>query len=239
MPDHPATPETSGFRVHACAETPSTNLLAIEARAHRTAFVADAQTAGRGRRGRVWASAPGKGLWLSVCIAGPPDDLMFAGALAVRSAVLPQVRAALKWPNDVLIDGRKVCGVLVEHRDGWSALGIGLNVSHTQTDFDDAGLENATSLELATGGPWSREALLENVLAQLDALINRGGEAIFDAWRDALALEGREIRRDGLHGRVVGIERSGALRVETAAGTVTLNDGTIDYLDEVNNACCS
>ena len=114
-------------------ETTSTNdrarALAAAGAPHGTLVTAAAQTAGRGRQGRTWSAPPGRALLLSLVLRSPDRMLPLAAAVAVADAAGPD--AAIKWPNDVLLDGRKVAGILAEARpqDGWAVLGIGLNVA--------------------------------------------------------------------------------------------------------------
>jgi biotin-[acetyl-CoA-carboxylase] ligase BirA-like protein len=182
----------SGFRVDFLREVDSTSTRALAAGEDEVAYVADAQTAGRGRRSAPWHSAPGRGLWMSIALRCPPQDLGFVAVLAVRDALrgpaAPGVEAPLgagaaltvKWPNDLLLAGRKVCGVLVEHRAGISAVGIGLNIAQEATEFPEDLREVATSLREA-GWPLAaqdahaaRDLVLRSLLAgfraRLDAL---------------------------------------------------------------------
>jgi BirA family biotin operon repressor/biotin-[acetyl-CoA-carboxylase] ligase len=179
----------------------STNSLALAAREDGLVIVADAQTAGRGQHGRRWASAAGLGLWFSVCLRGAPQGLNFAAPLAVRDALAPFAPMNIKWPNDVLHEGRKLCGVLVEHRAGWTALGIGINVNHLREDFPEALQHTATSL-----AQW------------------RGGDTpvLFRAWAEACAIMGQPVDRAGITGVAEGLREDGALMVRTGAGLITL-----------------
>ncbi|MDX1531042.1 MAG: biotin--[acetyl-CoA-carboxylase] ligase, partial [Rhodothermales bacterium] len=169
-----------GFR-----SLPSTNAEALtwaaDGAAEGALVVAEAQTAGRGRLGRTWEAAPGRNLLVSLVLrpALPPERLglvPLAAGLAVAEAVeaaVPPLCPRLKWPNDLLLGGRKACGVLLEGRTGGRApsavaLGIGLNVN--QTAFPDALAERATSLHLEAGRPVERAALLAALLERLEAL---------------------------------------------------------------------
>jgi BirA family biotin operon repressor/biotin-[acetyl-CoA-carboxylase] ligase len=207
-------------------EAESTNTLALAAREDGLVIVADAQTAGRGQHGRRWASAAGLGLWFSVCLRGAPQGLNFAAPLAVRDALAPFAPMNMKWPNDVLHEGRKLCGVLVEHRAGWTALGIGINVNHAREDFPEVLQTTATSLRLATGIEQDREALLDLVLRALDARLAqwRAGDtpALFRAWAEACAIMGQPVDRAGITGVAEGLREDGALLVRTGAGLITL-----------------
>jgi BirA family biotin operon repressor/biotin-[acetyl-CoA-carboxylase] ligase len=208
---------------------PSTNTLALECRRDGAVYGAETQTAGRGRHGNRWESAPGLGLWFSVCLSGPPDGLMFAGALAVRRATKNRVTLNLKWPNDLWCNGRKVSGVLVEHREGWNALGIGINVHQRAEDFPEALRETAGALDSQTDQRWDRSPLLHEVLTALDDYVRtlrRGGLAEVHAeWAATSGLVGQTICRAGRSGRVVALELDGTLVLETAAGLRRIASG--------------
>lgn len=230
-------PEThAGFRIHHFAETASTNSLALDSGADEAVFVADTQTAGRGRRAAPWHSAPGLGLWMSVALRRPPADLGPAAALAVREAAAALLGAgtplALKWPNDLLADGRKVCGILVEHRAGQSALGIGLNLAHARDDFPDDLRDTATSIALSYGQSPARDewlcAVLKALRPRLDAIAAGHADAVFAEWRDALGLVGRTVSRGEVCGVVERIERDGALALHTADGLARVDAGVVE-----------
>ena len=121
--------------------------LAAAGAPHGTLVTADEQTAGRGRQGRAWTAPAGSAVLMSVVLRELDERLPLTAAVAIADA-LP-VEAAIKWPNDVWIQGRKVAGILVEGRpqDGWAVLGVGLNVGTER--FPDEFEETATSLRLA------------------------------------------------------------------------------------------
>ena len=151
-----------------------------------TVVVADTQTAGRGRRGRVWRDAAGEGVLLSIVLrprvsAADLPKLSFAAAVAVAEAIelTTGLHPRLKWPNDVLVNGRKLAGILLESRvvaEPIVIVGIGINLR--QRTFPRALAGTATSIDLEGGRAVDREALLE---ALLDA---------FDRWRSRLESEG-------------------------------------------------
>ncbi len=137
--------------------------------------------------------------------------------------------AAIKWPNDVWIDGRKVAGILVEGRpqEGWAVLGIGLNVS--TRDFPPELAERATSLALA-GADATVEQVLGALLASLERWLPRPAPEVLAAWRARDALRGQQVRWDAGSGTAAGIDDSGALLVDTAQGRVTLDAGEVHLL---------
>ena len=194
---------------------------------HGTLITADEQTAGRGRQGRVWTAPPRSAVLMSVVLRELDERLPLAAAVAIAGA-LP-VEAAIKWPNDVWIQGRKVAGILVEGRpqEGWAVLGVGLNVS--TEDFPAELAETATSLRLV-GIEVDTEAVLAGVLRSLDAWLGAPPARILDAWRERDALKGERVRWTGGEGVAAGIDDSGALRVETATGLVSLDAGEVHLL---------
>lgn len=202
----------------------STNRLAREIREDGRVFWAEMQTAGRGRRGTRWESAPSLGLWFSVSLFGPAEGLMQIGALSVYRVLCAEGFAArMKWPNDVYVEGKKICGVLVEHRRGWNALGIGVNVNHTVEDFPPELREHATSLRRISGRAWDRTRLLEGILQDLDLRLKEWREGalstLMDEWVAALGLVGKTVRIGGAEGVVVSVEGDGTLVLRTERGT--------------------
>lgn len=214
--------------------TDSTNAqareLALAGAPHGTLITADEQTAGRGRSGRTWSARPGSGLLMSVLIRGLSERhamLPLAAAVAICEA-LPDVPCRIKWPNDIWIGHRKLAGILIEGRpqEGWAVIGIGLNVSTGPDEFPGELRDTATSL-LAAGVPANREALLQALLARLEALLDAPHAEILSAWRSRDALEGTEISWDAGSGTAAGIDDEGSLLVDTADGRVALGAGEV------------
>jgi BirA family biotin operon repressor/biotin-[acetyl-CoA-carboxylase] ligase len=196
--------------------------------------VADAQTSGRGSRGRSWASPPGSDLYLSILdrLALPLSELpplTLAVGLGVAEAVDDLLRGAaapaqLKWPNDVQVDGKKCAGILIEASTGSPAgdavvIGIGLNVNRTV--FPPELTANATSLSLQSA-PLDRShalrVLLQHVEQRVDAFVREGAAATVRALTPRLALLDQTARLDERYGTVRGVADSGALLFETPNG---------------------
>jgi BirA family biotin operon repressor/biotin-[acetyl-CoA-carboxylase] ligase len=200
-------------------ETTSTNdrarALAAAGAPHGTLVTAGAQTAGRGRQGRTWSAPPGRALLMSLVLREPRRLLPLAAAVAVADACGPQ--AAIKWPNDVLVDGRKVAGILAEGRpqEGWAVLGIGLNVAVRPEDLPSELRDTAAGLGL---DPGDVEPVLGRLLEALERALGLGDDALLDAWRARDALRGREITWSGGRGRAAGIDDRGRLAVELEGG---------------------
>jgi BirA family biotin operon repressor/biotin-[acetyl-CoA-carboxylase] ligase len=213
--------------------TDSTNArargLAIAGAPNGTLVTAGEQTAGRGRQGRAWTAAPGDALLMSLVVRGVEPGaalLPLAAAVAVCESLEP-VEAAIKWPNDVWIERRKVAGILLEGRpqEGWAVIGIGLNVR--TLEFPDDLRETATSLKQA-GIERSVPEALAALLAALDRWIAAPPEEVLSAWRARDALRGSPVSWAGGAGTAVGITDAGALIVETAAGQrVELDAGEV------------
>ena len=210
-----------GRTLIARSETPSTNDLAWDALAagtpDGTAVVTDAQPHGRGRAGRAWRMAPGKGLALSLVLHQGCDRReaatlpLLAGLALARALEALGVRSTLKWPNDLLADGRKLSGILCEsrrHPSGTDAavIGVGVNVGQQRDDFPVELRESATSLVLE-GCRATREAVAAGFLNALEPLWTElqesGRTSVLEAWK----------RRAGFWGQVV--------TVRTPAGPVT------------------
>jgi BirA family biotin operon repressor/biotin-[acetyl-CoA-carboxylase] ligase len=192
---------------------------------HGTLVTAAEQTAGRGRQGRTWAAPPGRALLLSLVLREPPTLLPLAAALAV--AEVAGADAQIKWPNDVLLEGHKVAGILAEGRpqDGWAVLGIGLNVALRVEDLPPELHETAGTLGLA---PADLEPTLERLLAAIERTIALDPATLLDAYRARDALRGRDVRWSTGHGRAAGIDGEGRLIVELAGGgRTTLGAGEV------------
>ena len=226
-----------GSPLRALAETASTNDDAMrEARAGGTAgtvFVADAQTAGRGRRGHTWTSPPGENLLLSVLLrpALPPgraSGLTLAAGLAVRDAAaeLVTTQVLVKWPNDIVAGDRKLAGILVESQvasDRLSAVvvGIGLNVSMRDLPVEIRDI--ATSLGIL-GARCDRETALVSVLSNLERRMQQyedsGLADMLKELRAHDALRDRQVTIEGVRGVARGIAEDGALLIELPSGSV-------------------
>lgn len=207
------------------------------------------QTSGRGRQGRSWDAEKGTNLLFSVVLRPQLATdrwslITVAAGVAVAEAIEAFVRphrAAIKWPNDVLLEGRKACGILLESSfstpDAGTAvvLGVGLNVN--QTAFPDALADTATSLRLVAGRPVPRAPLLGRLLGALeeryDAVQKGRAEGVRTAFQDRLASLGERttLRLTGadrtVTGVVEGIAPEGALRLKTDEGRRTMHAGEV------------
>jgi len=225
-----------GSRITFFDEIDSTNEAALTESGDGAVCIAHSQRAGRGRLGRTWHSARGLGLWFSVGFDGRLEGLTFAAALAVRDALRPSYPLTVKWPNDLLFDGRKVCGILAEHRNDRTAVGIGLNLHHRPEDFPEKLRGKATSLDWESRSVCEREPILNAILLELDrrVLALREGhyEPLRQEWVEACNLLGRRIRSGETEGRVVAIDALGALVLDLPGGARRLISGDITVLRE-------
>lgn len=199
--------------------------------------VADEQTAGRGRLNRRWVTVPGAALAFSLVLRPTPAEVehpgLFSplGALAVAETVdsLSNLRAEIKWPNDVLLNGRKLCGILLEaswlgERLQAVVIGIGVNLTPGAVPPAQELLFPATSLEDQPGSIPPREQILAMILARLFAWRQKINLVeLIHAWERRLAYRGQMVRieqagREVLAGRVLGVTAGGELRLQTAAG---------------------
>lgn len=237
---------TVGRRICLYDAVPSTNAvlraLAESGAAEGTAVVAECQTAGRGRAGKVWYSPPGVNLYASVLFRPgiPPSAaavFSFMASLALADAIRELgLTPAIKWPNDVLVRRRKVAGMLAElavagDRLEYLILGVGVNVNVEAEALraalgDAAG--HAISLREALGRPIDRNAFAAAFLTFLDEWLTtyreQGPSALLRAWQDLDVVSGRrvEIREEtrAIDGRARGIDAEGRLEVEDALGRI-------------------
>jgi BirA family biotin operon repressor/biotin-[acetyl-CoA-carboxylase] ligase len=186
------------------------------------------QTAGRGRQGRTWIAPPGSALLMSVLVRRTDPLLPLRAGLAVADLAGPGAR--VKWPNDVLLDGRKVAGILVEARprDGWAVIGIGVNVA-----LDPAALPPEIRDRAGTLGraPEELDAALAELLAALRARLEAPVDAILAALRSRDALLGRRVSWAGGAGEGAGIDDAGRLLVRRDGGEVVALDAGEVHLD--------
>jgi BirA family biotin operon repressor/biotin-[acetyl-CoA-carboxylase] ligase len=234
-----------GCRLVCLPETISTNAdafrLAEEGAEEGTSVIADAQSGGKGRRGRDWLSPAGVNLYCSVVLRPSimpheAPQLTFLSAVAVARAIegATALKPEIKWPNDVLIDGRKVAGLLNEmsaETDGinFVILGMGVNLNMTSAQFPADLRTPATSLLLAQGRPVNRAMFTARMLGELDRLytdfLHHGFGPVRDEWHRRCNANGREIvvseaGVDAARGMFHGIDGDGALLLRSPSGTV-------------------
>lgn len=200
---------------------------------HGTVIVTEKQTAGRGRRGAVWHCPPELGLAFSVILRpNMPRALWHRLSLVTAWAVAStlqkiHVNASVKWPNDVWVHGKKICGILLESTADAVIVGIGINVN--VKDFPEDISHLATSILLETGSEYPRDLLLENIVAALlhysDSCEENFSEIIHSI-RSSCALTDHivslTLQGEKIIGRVKTISDSGELILETQEKTLTI-----------------
>ena len=201
--------------------------------------MADFQSAGRGRLGRRWEAPAGTAIHCSVALRPPsshaPQELTLVGAVAAADAVelATDLFVQIKWPNDVMLNRRKVAGVLGELREGMVVLGIGINVNQTREQLPPETRQLAGSLRTLTGRTHDREAVLSTLLLRLerhyDAWLAGGLGALYPDIGARDFLRGRRVSIDGLSGTVVGIDRAGRLELDVEGERQLVESGEVHY----------
>ncbi len=220
--------------------------LAEQGAGHGEVVIAESQTGGRGRRGRPWVSPPGVNVYLSVVLRPelPParvTELTLLASVAVCDALRQaNVPAAIKWPNDLLVGGRKIAGILTElasepERVHWVVVGIGVNVNATEADFPEELRPIATSVRIERGAPAPRALFVAACLTALESWLDRheaeGFAPVREAWRERSETLGRDVivRTEGrdVAGRAEDIDATGALLVRTTGGVERILSGDV------------
>lgn len=243
-----------GGRIDCVDETDSTNVdVAAAARAgapEGLVLIADSQRRGRGRMGRVWVSPPCVNLYCSILLrpalaaAEVPLLTLMAGVAVADAVDVFAARAAIKWPNDVLLDGRKVAGILtemeaVDGRPAFVVVGIGVNLNSTAEHFPPDVRAMATSIGIATGHQVDRARfaahLIDAVDARYESLLRDGFSAILPAWSKRDALRGRRVQvraaNDTLAGVAAGLGATGRLLLQTESGMEEIVAGDVSVVD--------
>ena len=250
-----------GRKIHCASVTESTNDDAIrrakEGGEEGEVFIAERQTAGRGRLGRAWESPPGKNLYLSILLRPPlrpvealPMTLVVAASL--HEAILPFLPAArrsdlkIKWPNDLYLGDKKLAGILTEmesdpNRVHWVVCGIGVDLNAEAEDFSPEVRKIATSVRLATGGAVDRASVAAEVIdameREYERFLKEGSRPAIRFCEEYSYLKGKKVRAEGPEGKitgaVAGLDPQGFLLVRGEAGqTVTIRSGDVDVIGD-------
>ena len=220
-------------------ETESTNIIAREIAAsvgEGTIVIAESQTAGRGRMGRKWISPEG-GIWLSIILKPriepvyAPRITLLAGVSVAKTMQGFGLPAKIKWPNDVLINGKKVCGILTEIGAevdiiDYLVVGIGIDANVDTGTFPEEFRDNSTSLEKEIGHKINRVEFVQKLLEEFEALYTKfqkdGFPHILEEWRNMSETIGQWVKITAqartIYGEAIGVDNEGALIVETAEG---------------------
>jgi BirA family transcriptional regulator, biotin operon repressor / biotin---[acetyl-CoA-carboxylase] ligase len=233
-----------GNRIHYLKEVDSTNLFAVDL-ANQGApegeiVVAETQMRGKGRLGRPWVSPPFMNLYLSVILRPtlPPrctPQLTLACAVAVAESVaaVTAVKPEIKWPNDILVEGKKLAGILTESsceggRVRFVVVGIGVNINFAQEAMPETIRERATSLLIVTGSHVDRSKFTGQLIQSLDRCYveveEKGFSFVRPRWERYFRLKGKKVRVESpgqpVRGMALGINREGELLVESESGEV-------------------
>jgi BirA family biotin operon repressor/biotin-[acetyl-CoA-carboxylase] ligase len=205
--------------------------LAAQGAPHGTAVVAEQQTAGIGRHGHSWHSESSAGLYMSIVLRlpAPTPALTMALGLAVQASVndLARVATDIRWPNDIMLNDRKLGGIMVQTEAGAQIAGIGVNVN--QEAFPEELSKIATSLRIETGREHSRDSLLNRILAESLHYAALEKSEILRRFEDSSSwVSGKSvIVDDRLTGITAGLDENGFLRVRTSAGMETVLAGGV------------
>ena len=201
--------------------------------------VCDEQTEGRGRLGRSWHAPRGTALLCSVLLRPPSGrrqaELSLVGGMAAADAVERALglAAQIKWPNDVMVNRRKVAGVVAEAQGETVVLGIGVNVNQTREELPADARVPAASLLTVDGVRRDRAPILATLLDRLELHYRRwcdeGIDGIYDFLGARDFLRGRKVSLDGAAGSAIGIDRQGRLEIETDTGRRAVESGEVTY----------
>jgi BirA family biotin operon repressor/biotin-[acetyl-CoA-carboxylase] ligase len=206
-------------------------VLAARGEPHGTVVVAERQTSGIGRHGHSWHSEAGAGLYMSMILRlqAPGPTVTMALGLSVQRAIddVAGVSADLRWPNDVMLNERKVAGIMVQAADEALIAGIGVNVNHPS--FPDELKGVATSLRIETGREHSKDALLDRIVAESLRYVQIGKSGILRRFEERSSyVRGKAVEVDGrLQGVTAGLDDNGFLLVQTATGMETIIAGGV------------
>ncbi len=233
--------------IYRFAEIDSTNKYALRemaALSHQDIILANSQTDGRGRLGRQWVSPPADNLYFSIVI----KDFLHIEQNAFLSAVIAlavstvlkekyQLNTTLKWPNDVMIGEKKLCGILAESNKQGLVIGVGLNVNMTGDELTKID-RPATSMSVALGVKQEREDVFNNVIAEIFSFLKviekQGLAQLLLLWQDALQIIDKKIEAETPGGNFTGVvkkvDNDGGLLIETAAGQKKILAGDVKYV---------
>ncbi len=204
-------------------------------------FIAEAQTAGKGTRGRGWVSPRGEGIWHSILLKPdipPPEaaQITLVAGLAVSKAV--GLGSMIKWPNDIVIGGRKVCGILTEMSSEKNMInhivcGIGVNVN--TPSFPDEIARRATSMYIESSQRFNRNEILAKILNEFEycymKFLDNGLCAVLGEYKERCVTVGRDVcvisKKETVTGKAVDVDGAGALVVETADGVLRVSSGEV------------
>ena len=224
-------------------ETDTTNNRAKESNTSPdgSVFIAEMQTHGKGSRGRGWTSPRGIGIWHSILLKPEISPLevsqiTLVAGLAVCKAI--GLNSMIKWPNDIVINGKKICGILTEmsaeiNMVNYVVCGIGVNVN--TESFDDDIADKATSMFIESGHKYVRNELIAKLLNEFEyyykKFLDGGLSAILDEYKKCCVTLGREVnvifKNETVHGTAVDVDENGSLAVQTENGIIHVTSGEV------------
>lgn len=244
--------ERFGKEIDYVYSTPSTQIIAHkrakDGAPEGTVVVAEEQVEGRGRMGKVWYSPPQTGIWMSLILRPPiplvdASHLTLLASVGIREAIQKEtgLNIQIKWPNDLLVNNKKVCGILTELRGEhdqihYVIIGIGMNVNVNETEFPAELRDIGTSLAIETGRFIHRASLLATILKELEQTyfiyLQEGFPTIREKWVQGAGMLGEIITARTAQGSITGvaerINEQGALLVRTSSGIVPVYSAEID-----------
>ncbi len=241
-----------GRKIYVYNETSSTNDVALSLaekyNSEGIVILTEGQTKGRGRLGRTWFFLPQKCILCSIIlksnILSERLNLLTIGVSVAISKAIREVTSLLayiKWPNDVIIKGKKVCGILAEKRKmktGFIVIGFGINVNLNKEDLPPDLCGKATSLKMECSKKVSRVELVQKVLFEIEKVylyLEKGeGSLMFEEWKEMSSILGKQVRailqNEVVEGQALGIDPDGALILRLDSGiSKRITEGTIDY----------
>ncbi|MBS5302898.1 MAG: biotin--[acetyl-CoA-carboxylase] ligase [Clostridia bacterium] len=224
-------------------ETDTTNNRAKESNTSPdgSVFIAEVQTHGKGSRGRGWTSPRGIGIWHSILLKPEISPLevsqiTLVAGLAVCKAI--GLNSMIKWPNDIVINGKKICGILTEmsaeiNMVNYVVCGIGVNVN--TESFDDDIADKATSMFIESGHKYVRNELIAKLLNEFEyyykKFLDGGLSAILDEYKKCCVTLGREVnvifKNETVRGTAVDVDENGSLAVQTENGIIHVTSGEV------------
>lgn len=204
-------------------------------------FIAEVQTNGKGSRGRGWTSPKGTGIWHSILLK--PDispmevsQITLVAGLAVCKAV--GLNSMIKWPNDVVIGGKKICGILTEmsaeiNMVNYVVCGIGINVN--MEAFCEELADKATSMYIESGRKYTRNEIISTLMNEFEyfykKFLNEGLQSLLDEYKKHCITLGRNVnvifKKENVTGRAIDVDENGALIVETENGKIAVTSGEV------------
>ena len=223
------------FRTLGSTNTEIFNMLKQNQAESGDAIIADQQTAGHGRRGNSWISNPGESITCSIIIKDDDESLIkklpLISGIAIIKAIkqLTKLDCNLKWPNDILLDSKKIGGILIEKKEDYFIIGIGLNVNEPELDKS---IENSTSIRLKLGRPIQREPLLAFIFNHFETLLNSNLSSIINDWESLCLHMDRMVKfhqsNQLMNVKFLGLNENGEANIQTDDEKKTINSGIIE-----------